>query len=138
VHDSSGDGHHCRDRSGTGDPVANPDSGTVVIGSNVAINVPSNDTDADGDLALTSVTITAAASHGTTSVNATTGVVTYTPTSSTYVGTDTFSYQICDSGARCATALVTVTIVAPPVANPDSGYCRDRVSVNINVPSNDS
>jgi len=109
-----------------------------VVGSSVLINVPANDTDPDGDLALTSVTITGAASRGTTAVNATTGVVTYTPTSPTYVGTDTFTYRICDSGNRCTTALVTVTIVAPPDANPDSGTVVIGSSVNINVPSNDS
>ena len=90
------------------------------------------------------MTITAAASRGTTVVNATTGVVTYTPTSPTYVGTDTFTYQICDSGNRCDTAVVTITITAtiippaPPVATDNSVKTKFGTPVSINVLDNDS
>jgi len=121
-------------------PVAVDDSAATVSGVGVLIDVPSNDSDPDGDLDVTSVTVTGAASNGTTSVNPTTGVITYTPGVS-FAGTDTFTYQICDAQPVCDTALVTVTVTAPPplVAVDDvrTGLAIGSV-VNVSVTTNDT
>ena len=64
--------------------------------------------------------IVAAASHGTTSVNPTTGAITYTPASN-YTGPDSFTYKVKDnSGADSNVATVSITVNAPPVASNDT------------------
>jgi VCBS repeat-containing protein len=110
-------------------PVANDDSATTSENTPVSIDVLANDTDVDGNLDPTSVTVTTAASNGTTSVNSVTGEITYTPNTS-YVGGDSFVYQVCDTGtpSLCDTATVTLTVTVtndPPVAN-DDGYTTDE------------
>ena len=81
----------------------------------VMINVPSNDTDVEG-LNLGSVSIVTGPANGTVSVNPMTGVVTYTPNAN-FVGTDVFTYSICDNGIPplCDQASVTVTVNATSV-----------------------
>jgi len=79
------------------------------------INVPANDTDVEG-LNLGSVTIVTPPTNGMVSVNNMTGVVTYTPNPN-FVGTDVFTYSICDNGTPilCDQATVTVTVNATSV-----------------------
>ena len=60
-------------------PVAANDTATTNKNTAVAVNVLANDSDPDGTLDATTVAIVGAAGHGTTSVDPTTGVVTYTP-----------------------------------------------------------
>ena len=60
-------------------PVAANDTATTNKNTAVAVNVLANDSDPDGTLNATTVAIVGPAGHGTTSVDATTGVVTYTP-----------------------------------------------------------
>ncbi|WP_255570640.1 Ig-like domain-containing protein [Cryobacterium cheniae] len=125
-------------------PVA-VDDGPIAVTSGVArtVDVPANDTDVDGDLDLTSVVVTTPPAHGTTSVNATTGVVTYTPSGS-YVGSDSFEYRICDGRPVCDTATVTLNVTAvpvvqsPPVAVDDSSPAVSGVPLVIAVADNDS
>jgi VCBS repeat-containing protein len=110
-------------------PVANGDSATTSENTPVWIDVLANDTDVDGSLDTTSVTVTTAASNGTTNVDPVTGEITYTPNAS-YVGGDSFVYQVCDTGTPvlCDTATVTMTVTVtndPPVAN-DDGYTTDE------------
>ena len=64
------------------------------------MNVLSNDTvSANGaPLDKTSVTVTTAPTHGTTSVNTTSGVVTYTPANG-FTGTDSFDYTVSDAAS---------------------------------------
>ncbi len=150
IYDFSGSSYHYNSdanliivtSTGPAPPVAVDDNSATASGVGVPIDVPSNDSDVDGDLDVTSVTVTGAASNGTTSVNPTTGVITYTPGVS-FVGTDTFTYQICDAQPVCDTAVVTVTVTAtappmPPVAVDDSTSTPSGVPVLIGVPSNDS
>jgi VCBS repeat-containing protein len=106
-------------------PVANDDSATTSENAPVLVDALANDTDVDGNLDPTSVTVTTAATNGTTVVNPVTGEITYTPNPS-YVGGDSFDYQVCDTGtpSLCNTATVTVTVTVtndPPMAN-DDGY----------------
>ena len=91
-------------------PVAADDSATTTVDTAIAINVLANDTDVENDIDEASVTITTAPTNGTiTSINTTTGEITYTPNAA-FTGTDTFTYQVCDSDpSSCDTADVTVT-----------------------------
>ena len=75
------------------------------------LNVLGNDSDPNGTLAPATVTVTCPA-HGSTSVNTTTGAVTYTPATN-YTGTDEFFYTVQDNeGAVSSPAKVTADITA--------------------------
>ncbi len=121
-------------------PVAHDDSANTNEDTAVEINVPSNDTD-DTGLDLTTVTVTANPTNGSTSVNATTGKITYTPNAG-YHGTDTFKYTIKDSdGVVSNEATVTVNVARvndAPVAHDDSANTNEDTAVEIDVPSNDT
>jgi len=123
-------------------PVANPDSATTLLTSPVNINVPSNDTDTDVSLDLTTVTIVTGPIKGGVAVNPTTGVVTYTPNPSLFptASTDTFTYTIRDNfGAISNNATVTINVTLPPQpqANPDTISTPESTLVNIPVLTND-
>jgi VCBS repeat-containing protein len=110
-------------------PVANDDSATTSENTPVLVDVLTNDTDVDGNLDPTSVTVTSAATNGTTAVDLVTGEITYTPNAS-YVGGDSFVYRVCDTGtpSLCDLATVTMTVTVqndPPVAV-DDGYVTDE------------
>ena len=94
-------------------PVAANDTATTNKNTAVAVNVLANDSDPDGTLDATTVAIVGAAGHGTTSVNPTSGVVTYTPASN-YTGPDSFTYTVKDNlGAASNVATVSITVNAP-------------------------
>jgi hypothetical protein len=90
-------------------PVANDNSATVDEGAYVVINVTSNDTDVDGFIVLSTLTITTQPANGTVSINTVTGEITYTPNVG-FSGNDTFVYQVCDDAGLCDTAMVNVTV----------------------------
>ena len=121
-------------------PVANNDSASVVVGSNIPINVLANDTDSDGTIDATSVTIVAQPTSGTLSVNSTTGVVTYTHTG-TAAGSDTFRYTVKDNrGAFSNEATVTLTVTSTPkapTATADSFSVPKSGSTTFNLSTND-
>ena len=101
--------------------VANPNTVTTTV--NTAVNIPvlNNDTNSGVAATLTNVglpTVSTNPAHGTTSVNAD-GSINYTPTSG-FTGTDTFIYTLCDKVQTtvCDTALVTVSVGCPVLANP--------------------
>lgn len=122
-------------------PVAGNDTATTPEDTPVAIAVLANDTDSDGTIIPSTVTIQAAPLHGTTSVNPVTGVVTYTPALN-YNGPDSFTYTVEDNDGQesnVATVSITVTPVNdPPLANNDSAVTNRGVPVDINVLANDT
>ncbi|MDH4335233.1 MAG: Ig-like domain-containing protein, partial [Chloroflexota bacterium] len=121
-------------------PVALDDSVTTDEDTPVVIPVAANDTDADGNLDTSSVTVFGGPAHGSVTVDPATGDVTYTPDPN-YNGLDTFSYEICDSVALCDTADVTVGVTAsedPPVAVNDTAMTSKGTGVTVNVLANDS
>ncbi len=120
-------------------PVANPDSATTLEDAAATVTVLINDSDPDGDLVASSVSILTNGSKGSAVANAT-GTVTYTPNLNAN-GSDTFTYRVCDSGNRCAQAVVTMTITPvpdAPVAVNDTGTAVGTTPVLINVTANDS
>ncbi|PYS67994.1 MAG: hypothetical protein DMF73_17915 [Acidobacteria bacterium] len=86
-------------------PVAVDDSFTIHCCS--LINVTANDSDPDNEVFFISDFPTRPA-HGTISNNGN-GNVFFMATTG-YVGTDSFTYQICDPQHACATATVTLNI----------------------------
>ena len=123
-------------------PNANDDRASTNPNTPVVINVLDNDTDPNNNLNQTSVTIVSNPTNGTVSVNPVTGQITYTPNPGFTTGTDTFSYQVCDTTGQCDTATVTVTVPVsannPPVANNDNTSTNPNTPVLINVLENDS
>jgi len=124
-------------------PTAGNDSATTPFETVVDINVLANDTDADGTVDATTVTIVTNTTNGTTNINATTGVVTYTPNAG-FSGADSFTYTINDDlGAISNVATVSITIEAEPanqgpVANNDNVTTNFNTAVTISVLSNDT
>ena len=87
------------------DPDVSTDEDTAV-----AIDVTANDTDLDGTVDATTVTVTSGPSHGYTAVDGGTGVVTYTSALDFY-GVDTFTYTVRDNDGNVSNeAVVTVTV----------------------------
>ncbi|MCG2697927.1 cadherin-like domain-containing protein, partial [Candidatus Parcubacteria bacterium] len=74
----------------------------------VVIDVLHDDIDAENNIDPSSVTVSSAPSHGATVVNSD-GTITYTPNQD-YVGSDTFTYNVCDLDNACSQAEATVTV----------------------------
>jgi hypothetical protein len=91
-------------------PVANADSAATPVNTAVPVDVLANDTDSDGTLVPSTVAVVGSPANGGTSVNPTTGVITYTPTSG-FSGADSFTYTVKDDdGATSNAATVSVTV----------------------------
>lgn len=89
----------------------------------------------------TTVTQITAPSHGALSINATTGAVTYTPTT-TYSGNDSYQISVCDTSTptpQCHTVTIPVTVgVNVVTAVPDTATVVAGQSVTTNVKANDT
>jgi VCBS repeat-containing protein len=90
-------------------PFADPDSATTQEDTPVTINVLNGDSDVDGTIVASSVTVVEGPDNGKATENAD-GTVTYTPNAN-FNGTDSFQYQVRDNdGALSNKATVTVTV----------------------------
>jgi len=128
-------------------PVANVDFATTPRDSSVTLATLANDgcvVVTGCSLDATGVTITDTPSNGTTSINGTTGDITYTPNSG-FIGLDTLTYQVCVTGepGNCATAKQIITVNAPTalnstVAADDFAVTAQNTAVSGNVKDNDS
>jgi hypothetical protein len=94
-------------------PEAVADTATTESGEAVTIDVLANDGDVDGELDPATLSIKEEPGDGTAVVVE--GKVTYTSDAG-FEGTDTFVYKICDTGDKCDSATVTVTV--DPFINP--------------------
>ncbi len=114
-------------------PVATDDTASTVKDLSKAISVLSNDTDADGTLDLASITIVDAPQHGTVTINTTTGVITYKPTSG-YVGTDTFTYTVKDDAGNVSNvATVTLDVTGAHIlTSGDDVFSGDSLGLTAN------
>lgn len=116
--------------------VANDDAITAEDGVSVTGNWRNNDL--NGTLADT-VYIQTPPSNGTVVINEN-GTYTYTPAIG-FVGTDSFTYTICDNSAAtnygCDTATVFITVNNALQANNDNGTTPENTSITINVLGND-
>jgi CshA-type fibril repeat protein len=115
----------------------------------VSVNAPGNDVDANG-LDLTTVDLNpttpglqqgnVVVGLGTFSLNAASGVVTFTPGSPTATGTATLTYTINDlTGATSNVATITVNITdnGAPIAVDDEAFTPYLTAVTFNVTTND-
>ena len=132
----------------TNKPFANTDLAATPVNTAVTLNTLANDK-AGNNTSVTlnpaSVAVTVAPLHGTTSVNSSTGAITYTPTTG-YTGYDTLTYQVCDTKSptpQCATAYQIITII--PAATTNSTLAADdynstplNTNVSGNIKDNDS
>ena len=122
-------------------PVANNDTATLMEDNTFTINVLGNDSDVDGTLVNTSVTVVSAPTSGTAVVNAGAGTIAYTPNEN-FSGGDSFTYQVNDDlGVASNVATVTLTVDAvndAPLANNDSVVAVVNQPLVINPLSNDS
>jgi hypothetical protein len=82
--------------------VANDDNAVTDMNVSVVIPVAANDLDVENQIDFNSISVTSAPSNGTTSINTTTGEITYTPNNG-FFGNDSFTYTICDAGTPSAT-----------------------------------
>jgi hypothetical protein len=130
------------DQVGNQPPVANDD--TAATGSGIPVTIPAlaNDFDSDGDLTAANTTVTVQPTNGTVTVGAN-GDLFYTP-DSTFIGTDTLTYQIQDNDGLTDTAVVTITVTEqaptsqPPVAVNDQATTPANSPVTVNVLVNDT
>jgi Bacterial Ig domain/Bacterial SH3 domain len=123
-------------------PVANNDVASTPQGIAVVVNVLANDTDADGTLNPTTVTVVSVPANGTVTSDPVTGAITYTP-NPTFAGTtDTFTYTVQDNdGATSNIATVIITIgvgvlpTAIPVASGDGSAFAPAICSDLNSQS---
>ena len=122
-------------------PVANNDSVTLAVGANSQINLLGNDTDINGTIDPTTVTIVTQPTAGTTSLDATTGVVTYTHNGGP-ARTDSFTYTVRDNNglvSNVATVSITITqATTPPTAVADAFSVVRSGSTTVNLANNDT
>ncbi|MBU1187519.1 MAG: tandem-95 repeat protein [Gammaproteobacteria bacterium] len=121
-------------------PSTGNDSATGNEDVGIDIDVLANDSDIDGNIDPASVSVTTPAANGMTSVNPTTGLISYTPDAD-FNGNDSFVYEVCDDGspppAACAMATVSLTINAvndapsfTAGANPSAGQDSGAQVIN--------
>ncbi|HEX6226375.1 MAG TPA: Ig-like domain-containing protein [Chryseolinea sp.] len=122
-------------------PVAANDAFTTDEDTSVTLPLLSNDNDVDDVLSASMIVLTSTPDHGSVTINATTGVVSYTPNLN-YNGADSFTYQVKDaSGALSNVATVVITIHPvndAPNANPDLATTPEETQVSVAVLDNDT
>ena len=125
--------------SKTNTPVANTDIATTKEGKAVVLNTLDNDLSGnDAPLNPASVAVVEAPKNGKTSVDPTTGKITYTPNPG-FVGVDTLKYKVCDqsSPVNCITAYQIITVLptnSPNITTASDDYNTsnsDAVSGNV-------
>jgi len=124
-------------------PIARDDSASVSENSTGnAVDVLANDTHPDGN--ALSISAVGSPSHGTAQISGT--HVLYTPTSS-YVGSDVFTYTVTSTKGLTASAKVQITVTAlvitpppqgPPIARDDTATTPYATPVTVTVLANDS
>ena len=118
------------------------DINNTYVDTPVSGNVLTNDFDLEGN--TQTVSSNTNPTNGTVVVNAD-GTYTYTPNTD-FVGTDSFTYTVCDNGTpqACDTAIVTINVEQNPtdtnnsvVANNDAVITEVGTPITISVLSND-
>ncbi len=130
----------------TNPPIAMPDVNQTLVNKPVSGTVANNDSDPDLGQLLSYTKLTNPL-NGTIAFNGVTGAYTYTPNTG-FVGTDMFTYRVCDNGSpvQCASTTVTIKVTPDysnggnikPVANDDLYSTNKGVGVSGNASFNDS
>ena len=125
-----------------GSPIATADSAATASDTPVTINLVANDTDSDGTIDASTLTIVASPANGTALSNGD-GTVTYTP-NATFGGTDMFAYTVKDNLGNVSNSASVIVEVTPPAGNVaplavnDTSTTTSGTAVTINVAANDS
>jgi len=117
-------------------PIAADDEAYTDENTSIGINVIANDSDSDGTIDPSSVTITLSPAEGQLSVHPATGVVTYTPDPGS-CGLDSFRYTVDDDdGAISDQATVTVDVMCddPPLAIDDLYSVAEGETLAVGTP----
>jgi len=124
-------------------PVAANDVATIGEGGILSgTNLLGNDSDPDGNLLSIDTTPVSGPTHGTLVINSD-GTYTYTPDVD-YIGTDSFTYKVCDNGvpSLCASATVTITVTfvnhSPVAVNDVATVSQNITLTGSNLLTNDS
>lgn len=122
-------------------PLAAPDTVAPQGEGALLIDVTINDSDPDGTINKTTVSIVEAPINGTATVDALTGIVTYLPNPG-FPGNDRFRYTVRDDknvSAPAATVTITGTLASTsPIASDNAGATDEDMPVALNVLANDS
>jgi len=130
----------------SGTPTARADSASTRTNDSVTIDVLDNDTDPENSFDNVTLRVISGPSDGSVSLDRDAGEITYDPDNN-FTGTDSFTYEICDTTDRCDTATVTVTVSdsgggsddpAAPNARSDSETTEENRSITIDVLDNDT
>lgn len=109
-------------------PNAQNDSASTNENEQVTVDVLDNDTDPNNNLRSNTLRITRSPSNGTASVNTNTGEISYDPNNN-FTGSDTLTYEICDSTDLCDTATLTISVGADTSGDGQTpNAVRDQVS----------
>lgn len=113
--------------------IAINDAFTLEEGTTTTYNLIDNDTEPSNTI----VAITNTPDNGTATVDANTGIVTYTANAG-FVGTDTIVYTICDELLGCETATVIINITDLLNAADDFVTTPQNTGIDIAVLGNDN
>jgi LruC domain-containing protein len=125
-------------------PTAVNDNSTTSFNTAIDVNALNNDIAGDAALDPTSVTFINGtepnpATEGTFTVNATSGLVTFTPING-FSGTVSVNYSVCDLNSICDIATIIVVVLPPlagPTAHDDNASTMMNNPININALDND-
>ncbi|MGQ1911328.1 PKD domain-containing protein, partial [Marinifilum sp. RC60d5] len=121
-------------------PVADNDSGTVDEGQSVTISLIDGDSDVDGTLDVTTITIVSGPVNGSIVDNGD-GTITYTHDGSE-TASDSFTYTIQDNDAAesnvASVSIAVIEVNDPPVALDNNAITKEDTPVVILVLANDS
>lgn len=94
-------------------PIVEADETETPLDEPVTIDIVDNDSDPDGVLDYSSISIVSGPSNGHVEIDYDLGRIIYTPDSG-FSGEDEFVYQICDDDGLCNSARVTVRVTGLP------------------------
>jgi gliding motility-associated-like protein len=106
---------------------------TIATEESIPVNIDTHDNDTSPN--NFTVTIIDQPNHGTATVDANTGVITYTAID--YAGSDTLTYTLCNTPLGCDTAVVVITVTNNLVAFDDYTNTNQDTGVDIIVLDND-
>ena len=114
------------------------DATTIASGATATINVLANDSDPNGDSVQLVGTTVSTPNNGTATI--VDNQVIYTPSISTFVGRDSFTYTVTDGVGGTSSAIVTVTVGGnqPPIGVNDTVTALSGGTITIDVLANDS
>jgi len=122
-------------------PIAANDAVTTNEDTPIGIPILSNDTDVDDVLNATMIVLITSPTHGTLTINASTGAVVYSP-SLNYNGNDSFTYQVKDAAGALSNIATVAIVIQPvndvPIANADFATTPEETTVSIPVLANDT